>query len=34
MLKKGKLSVVAFLDKLPKTEHDLDTFTLDVPFNR
>ena len=33
MMKKGKLSVVAFLDKLPKTEHDLDTFTLDVPFN-
>jgi len=33
LLKKGKLSVVAFLDKLPKTEHDLNTFTLDVPFN-
>ena len=33
LLKKGKLSVVAFLDKLPKTEHDLNTFSLDVPFN-
>ena len=33
LLKRGKLSVVAFLDKLPKTEHDLNTFTLDVPFN-
>jgi len=33
LLRKGKLSVVAFLDKLPKTEHDLNTFTVDVPFN-
>ena len=33
LLMKGKLGVVAFLDKLPKTEHDLNTFTLDVPFN-
>lgn len=33
LLRQGKLSVVAFLDKLPKTEHDLNTFTLDVPYN-
>ena len=25
---------MAFLSKLPKTEHDLSTFTLDVPFTR
>ena len=30
----GKLQIVAFLSKLPKTEHDLSTFTLDVPFTR
>jgi len=33
LLKTGKLSVVAFLEKLPKTEHDMNTFTLDVPFS-
>ena len=32
LLRRGKLGVVAFLEKLPKTEHDLNTFTLDVPF--
>ena len=33
LLRRGKLGVVAFLEKLPKTEHDLNTFTLDVPFS-
>ena len=33
LLKTGKLGVVAFLEKLPKTEHDMNTFTLDVPFS-
>jgi len=32
LLRRGKLQIVAFLSKLPKTEHDLSTFTLDVPF--
>lgn len=32
LLRRGRLSVVAFLSKLPKTEHDMNTFTLDVPF--
>jgi len=32
LLRSGKLQIVAFLSKLPKTEHDLSTFTLDVPF--
>jgi len=32
LLRRGRLSVVAFLTKLPKTEHDMNTFTLDVPF--
>jgi len=32
LLRKGRLGVVAFLSKLPKTEHDMNTFTLDVPF--
>jgi len=32
LLRRGKLQVVAFLSKLPKTEHDLSSFTLDVPF--
>jgi len=30
-LRKGKLQIVAFLSTLPKTQHDLNTFTLDVP---
>lgn len=33
LLKIGKLGVVAFLAKLPKTEHDMNTFTLDSPFS-
>ena len=33
LLRTGKLGVVAFLEKLPKTEHDMNTFTLDVPFS-
>lgn len=33
LLRQGKLQVVAFLSKLPKTEHDMNTFTLDVPFS-
>ena len=33
LLRRGKLGVVAFLEKLPKTEHDMNTFTLDVPFS-
>ena len=33
-IRSGKLQIVAFLSKLPKTEHDLSTFTLDVPFTR
>jgi len=32
LLRRGKLAIVAFLAKLPKTEHDITTFTLDVPF--
>jgi len=32
LLRSGKLQIVAFLSKLPKTEHDFSTFTLDVPF--
>lgn len=32
LLRQGKLQVVAFLSKLPKTEHDRSSFTLDVPF--
>jgi len=32
LLRKGKLQIVAFLSKLPKTEHDMNTFTLDLPF--
>lgn len=31
-LHQKKLQVVGFLDKLPKTQHDFDSFTLDVPF--
>lgn len=33
LLRRGKLGVVAFLEKLPKTEHDMTTFTLDVPYS-
>ena len=29
-LHRGKLSIVSFLDSLPKTEHDPNSFTLDV----
>ena len=32
LLRRGKLQIVAFLSQLPKTEHDMTTFTLDVPF--
>ena len=27
-----RLQIVGFLDKLPKTQHDLTSFTLDIPF--
>jgi len=30
-LHKGKDNVVNFLDKLPKTKHDLGSFIVDVP---
>ena len=30
-LKMGRQKVVEFLNDLPKTSHDLDSFTLDVP---
>ena len=33
LLRRGKLQIVTFLTKLPMTEHDLSTFTLDVPCN-
>lgn len=32
LLHQKRLQVVGFLDKLPKTQHDLTSFTLDVPF--
>jgi nuclear RNA export factor len=32
LLNKGRLPVVSFLTKLPKTTHDPTTFTLDLPF--
>jgi nuclear RNA export factor len=32
LLRRGKLQIVAFLSKLPKTEHDTSTFTIDMPF--
>ncbi len=32
LLRQGRLAIVAFLSELPKTRHDLTTFTLDVPF--
>ena len=32
LLKQGRLAIVAFLVELPKTPHDLSTFSLDVPF--
>lgn len=31
-LHQKRLQIVGFLDKLPKTQHDLTSFTLDVPF--
>ena len=32
LLRTGKLSIVSFLNELPKSEHDLNSFTLDIPF--
>lgn len=32
LLRTGKLAIVSFLNELPKTEHDLNSFTLDIPF--
>lgn len=32
LLHKKRLQIMGFLDKLPKTQHDLTTFTLDIPF--
>ena len=32
LLHQKRLQIVGFLDKLPKTQHDVTTFTLDVPF--
>ena len=32
MLHRKRLQVVGFLDKLPKTQHDTSSFTLDIPF--
>lgn len=32
LLRQGRLAIVAFLNELPKTEHDLSSFTLDIPF--
>ena len=31
-LRKGKLAICAFLAELPKSEHDVTSFTLDIPF--
>jgi len=31
-LRQGKLAICAFLAELPKSEHDITSFTLDVPF--
>lgn len=31
LLQKGRLPIVSFLSELPKTQHDLSSFTLDVP---
>jgi len=32
MGRKGKLAICAFLAELPKSEHDVTSFTLDIPF--
>jgi len=32
LMHKGKDNVVNFLNKLPKTKHDLGSFVVDVPF--
>jgi len=32
LLHQKRLQIIGFLDKLPKTQHDLTSFTLDVPF--
>jgi nuclear RNA export factor len=32
LLHRKRLQIVGFLDKLPRTQHDLTSFTLDVPF--
>jgi nuclear RNA export factor len=31
LLHTGKLDVVAFLSKLPKTTHDVNSFVIDMP---
>merc|ERR1711874_317023 len=31
-LHQKRLQIIGFLDKLPKTQHDITSFTLDVPF--
>ena len=30
-LKSGRLAITSFISELPKTEHDFNSFTLDVP---
>jgi len=32
LLHQKRTQIIGFLDKLPKTQHDLTSFTLDVPF--
>jgi len=32
LLRQGKLQIVSFIDSLPKTKHDMNSFTLDIPF--
>ena len=32
LLRRGKLNIVGFLNDLPKSEHDLNSFTLDITF--
>ena len=31
-MRQGRLAICAFLAELPKSEHDITSFTLDVPF--
>ena len=32
LIHQKRVQIVGFLDKLPKTKHDITSFTLDVPF--